>query len=61
MNKQLTVTVAEVVSVGVSLCLLLGIALYLQHQLVLSRANEREMSARYSELVRTNTATLKHK
>jgi len=61
MKRQLTITLAEALAVFVAIGLLTGACLFLQRSLSVSRSNEREMSARYSELVRTNTPALKHK
>ncbi len=62
MKKQsINVSAYEVAAVVGAMLITMVLVGYLYHQLSVSRANEKEMSKRYSELVRTNTPTLKKK
>jgi hypothetical protein len=54
-NRNINVTAYEVCAVVGVMLMTMVLVGYLYNQLSLSRANEKEMSKRYSELVRTNT------
>lgn len=61
MKRDINVSAYEVGAVMLVMMLTMALVGYLYSQLSTSRANEREMSKRYSELVHTNTPTLKNK